>query len=438
MAFPLRFSVFWLMDFLKGSKVQNHYNSLKKINADHRSAFSISEREKYLSNILRHSLDTVPYYRDFGGKDMPLNQFPIINKTILKQNPRSFLSQAYLGKKTFKSVTSGSTGIPLTTVYDTDKKRRRTAEIRYFAEVVGHKMGTKFYYLKLWNEQNRKGKLIQRIQNIIPVDIFKMDDLYIENLLDRISADRSKKSILAYASALDGLVKYLERKPTKMMDAGVISIIAMSESLEDHTKNTLIKYFGCPVVSRYANIENGILAQQTPEFNTDFLLNLASYQIEILDLATDTPAKQGETGRIVVTDFFNRAMPMIRYDTGDLGALGKIKQNGLTHYVLKNIEGRKMDVIFNTSGEAMSSYIIPGSMWKYTELLQYQFIQHGRKNYEVRLNIEGSFKREQEMVQEFKDALGNDAEIKVTYVTEIPLLSSGKRKKVMSNLKTVH
>lgn len=186
------------------------------------------------------------------------------------------------------------------------------------------------------------------------------------------------------------------------------------------------------MVSRYANTENGILAQQTPLSEDNFLANLASYHIEILDTNEDIAVGDGKTGRIVVTDFFNRAMPLIRYDTGDLGVLGKSEENGRVNYVLKKVEGRRMDSIYDTDGELISAFTVTHNMWKYVELKQYQFLQIGKNTYEFRLNPEGNFSREKELVKEFKGYLGKDASITITYIDEIPLLSSGKRKKVIN------
>jgi phenylacetate-CoA ligase len=42
------------------------------------------------------------------------------------------------------------------------------------------------------------------------------------------------------------------------------------------------------------------------------------------------------------------------------------------------------------------------------------------------------FKREKDLINEFKNYFGEDAIIAVEYVNEIPLLNSGKRKKVMN------
>lgn len=435
MPLRLRKTIFWLKDWMKGSKVLKHYKAIEKINENHGSDYSVGERKKYLSEILRHCIHTVPYYRNLGITDTQLDKFPVGNKNLIKENSDVFFSEAYADKKTFTATTSGSTGTPFSVFHNIDKKRRHTADVHFFWESVGHAWGTKFFYLKIWNAKNSKSELTLKMQNIVPIDVFQLDDDKIKALLDSVKTDTSPKSILGYASALDRIVKYLDRNPTDISKAKVVSIIAMSESLDGPTKKSLGSYFGCPVVSRYANLENGMFAQQTSWSGNDFLVNSASYHIEILDLHEDIPVKEGEMGRIVATDLFNRAMPMIRYDTGDLGILGTSEKNGKTHQVFKKIEGRKMDAIYNTKGEVVSSFTITNSMWKYTELAQYQFIQMSKKVYKFKLNAVEKFRREQELIEEFKGYLGSDAKIQVTYVDEVPLLSSGKRKKVLNTMK---
>ncbi|MDT7828411.1 CoF synthetase [Pricia sp. S334] len=437
MPLNLRKSIFWLRDRLKGAPIKKHYKDIKRLNANHGSEHSIQKRRQHLDKILQHCCDTVPYFRNLGIKEMRLDRFPVTNKNLIRDNREDFLSDAYLDQENHKVTTSGSTGTPFTVVQDVDKRERHTADVHFFWEAVGHPWGTRFYYLKIWNDRNEKSKLVQELQNIVPVDAFKLDDDRIRQLLEDIRSDSGPKSILGYASALDSIVKYLNRRPTDMGDANVISIIAMSETLDEPTKKALEINFDCPVASRYANMENGMLAQHTLDTPEEFLVNSASYRMEILDLEKDIPAQEGELGRIVVTDLFNRAMPMIRYDTGDYGVMALSGDNGKKLHVLQQIEGRKMDAIFDTKGEHVSSFIITNSMWKYTELKQYQFIQVSGKEYEFKLNSDGRFERETELLDEFRGYLGKDAKISVAYVDDIPLLSSGKRKKVLNRSRRV-
>jgi phenylacetate-CoA ligase len=106
--------------------------------------------------------------------------------------------------------------------------------------------------------------------------------------------------------------------------------------------------------------------------------------------------------------------------------LGSVRQ------VFKSIEGRRMDMIYDTSGSHVSSFVITNNMWKYREVKQYQFIQTSKKNYIFKLNTDLPFIRANELTEEFKGYFGEDANITIDYVHEIPLLDSGKRKKVVN------
>jgi phenylacetate-CoA ligase len=135
----------------------------------------------------------------------------------------------------------------------------------------------------------------------------------------------------------------------------------------------------------------------------------------------------------VVTDLYNYAMPLIRYDTGDIGAMPAMNNGQADYSRLSHIEGRKLDILFDTRGRVVSSYIIYKNMWKYTEINQYQLIQEDVNFYRFKINASGSFNREQELKNEFISYLGEDAIFEIEYVDEIALLASGKRRKVVNN-----
>ena len=180
-------------------------------------------------------------------------------------------------------------------------------------------------------------------------------------------------------------------------------------------------------------MENGIIAQQLSGGSGEFLINDASYFLEILELDSDLPVKEGKPGRIVITDLFNYRMPLIRYDTGDIGILESREIFGVSRQVFTSIEGRRMDLIYDTRGSLVSSYVITNNMWKYMEIRQYQFIQTSEREYLFKINTDLPFEQEKELISEFTNYFGEDSIISVEYVSEIPLLASGKRKKVMNS-----
>jgi phenylacetate-CoA ligase len=261
-----------------------------------------------------------------------------------------------------------------------------------------------------------------------------MKDVDIRELLKKFENDHSTKSLLAYSSALQAIFKYMDHNASKPPKVRFKSIIAVAESLNDYVIDSALKYFGAKVISRYSNSENGIFAQQNVHRNNrDYDINCASYYFEILDLEKDVPAKPGEMGRIVVTDLFNYCMPLIRYDTGDVGIIIQDKKTDQAP-VFNRIEGRKMDLFTNTKGEYISSHIIHHIL-QYDSIEQFQFIQENQKEHLIKLKVSNEFGEENKirLIKQYKEYFGEDAVIKIEFVENIPLLSSGKRKLVINN-----
>lgn len=417
---------FWVKDKLNGASVKKHYDEIKRIVENPKAKKSLEKKSCSLDKLLRHAVETTSFYSgkiNYSG----IKDFEVVDKNKIRSNLDLFVSNVFDEKNLIPAVTSGSTGTPFKVYHDRNKKKRNNADTIYFANRVGYKLGDKLYYMKIWSKNNTISPLLSWAQNVKAVDVIKLDDQQIKKLISEISSGNGTIGMIGYASALELVARYLKENNYKApLKLEINSIIAISESLNDFTKETLSNYMGTPVVSRYSNLENGIIAQQEPNSNR-FIINEASYYVEVLNMNEDVPAPFGKLGRIVVTDLFNYALPMIRYDTGDIGSLQRSDSGNLC---FERIEGRKLDQLFNTSGELISSYIVYKNMWKYTELKQYQLIQEGEKTYRVKVNPIDSFNRQEQLIQEFKIYLGQDAKIIVEVVDDIPLLKSGKRKKV--------
>lgn len=428
----LRKQAFLMADRLKGSRVSLHYENISETlqNKQSRGPGSIENQKR---DLIRHAVNSTKFYGkiDTLGK---LEDFPVINKSMIRRHYEAFISSAYSEKERIPAITSGSTGTPFKVFHDQNKKKRNTADTLFFANKAGYEIGQRLVYLKIWAKEKMASSLHYKLQNLVPIDVIKLDDEIIKSLISKIEEDSETYSILGYVSALESICKYLDRTRGKKLSVDVASVITMSESLTPYVKEKMEFYFGAEVYSRYSNLENGILAQQVPGSSGRFLINSASYVIEILQMESDEPAKKGQPGRIVVTDLYNFAMPMIRYDTGDIGILSN-KSDPFGNQYLDKVEGRKLDLLYDTSGEVVSSYIMYKNMWKYTEIKQYQLIQEGEREYRFKINMDGSFDKEAQLISEYKKYLGDDADFRVEYVDEIPLLASGKRKKTVNNWK---
>jgi phenylacetate-CoA ligase len=428
----LRNQIFWLSDMLKGAKVRRHFHDIDKVMSS-ADASDVEELcEDRLRNVLKHAIGTTEFYQGIDPKD-GISAFPVIDKNLIRQQSEEFLSKSIQSTDRVAAITSGSTGTPFKTFQNFDKKNRNTADTIYFASLGGYNLGNKLFYFKIWSEYNKKSSLLQSLQNIVPVDVLNLKE-NVADVIGLLNSHKGSVSFLGYVSAFETLCKELDKQNSLSASLNVKSIITMSEGLDEYTKKQGKLHFNCPVLSRYSNIENGIIAQQTLANEEVFTINRASYFIEVMSLEKDELVPDGQLGRIIVTDYFNYAMPLIRYDTGDLGIKTTKEIDGVIRQVFTRIEGRKLDQIYNTKGNLISSYIVYRNMWNYTEIEQYQFVQKGPKEYVFKVSMSGKFDREAQLRAEFMEYLGADADFSVEYVREIPLLDSGKRKKVVNEM----
>ncbi len=271
---------FWALDFFKGSPIRKHYKDIKYILEHYNSPKSKKARKQHLSKILEHAITTTPYYKKVGSK-ADFKDFPIIDKGVVRNNYEDFKSDLYLDKKNTPVVTSGSTGTPFKLFHDKNKRDRNCADIIYFAKKGGFEIGSRLVYMKVWNNINKKSPLKLWMENIKPYSIFNYTDKHIKKLIENIKKDTSEKSILCFASTCDVIINYFDSINAKPYDYNIKSIITNSDALSDRTKDKMEEYFQVPTLSRYSNMECGMLAQQCYSGGYEFHVNWASFYIEL-------------------------------------------------------------------------------------------------------------------------------------------------------------
>jgi phenylacetate-CoA ligase len=431
----IRCEAFWLNDFIKGRKYRNHYNDISTLLNSPASDDTEKRLQNYLNSLLNHAVTTTSFYKNLKGF-ASLTDFPVLNKTLIRNSISTHLSDRYKSNELIKTTTSGSTGAPFTVLKDSNKVIRHHAENIYFSEIANSPLGSRIYYLRVWNQINKKGFLKSWLQNIEMVDASNLSDDFFKTLTDKLCVDKSTKTILAFASTLEAYAAYLQKNGITQINSKINSVISISETLPTGARALLSRALNCPVISRYSNIENGFIGQQ--KFDSgDYVINQASFKVELLHPDKDESVAAGAEGRIVITDLFNYAMPLIRYDTGDMAVMQADDKNGTGELVFQSIEGRRVDYIFNTRGEKLSPHVITNTMWKYAaEVSQFQFIQNDSNKYLLKLNCLGNtFPSKQTLLEELKTFVGNDADIELELVDNIPVLASGKRKKIVNNFR---
>lgn len=427
-------TIYWMNDYFHGKKVRRFYEDMTKVLSDKETGYII--QQQHLKMLLDHASANTAFYSNKKGKD--LSEFPIVNKTILNENydlicvPIEKIPEQE-SKKLHVQKTSGSTGTPFAIPQDSRKRNRRIAELKFYNEQIGFKSHEMLGQCRIWTKWQSKSKWQSFKENIIPINISRMDDETIAFLLETVK----KKKIVAlraYASWYDALVDYLEKGKGNPNHLKTLKVcISSSEALNESTRERMMQMTGVPIVEAYADEEAGMLAQQRIGDN-NYYLNHSGYIFEFLKLDSDEKAEPGELARIVITDLFNYAFPLIRYDTGDT-AIYQIgnSDSGGWEYISK-LYGRRMDLVYNTSGQPVHPMNFARILKNLPGIIQWQFIQKEEKKYVICLNLSDNSDVEN-TVYEIRSVLGDDAEITVKYVNDIPVLASGKRKPVICEWK---
>lgn len=419
----LRWMGFWMLDKTKGGKIREYYDQIRYA---WKEGSSVEETEKKIQDLIAHAVKTTDFYKDYP-EDISLKDLPVVNKDTFRQQYDRFISSTYKDAPDNRVMcTSGSTGTPLRMIQNRDKIRHNTAGGIFLGAAAGYYIGMKEAFIRVWVNNVKKSKFQLIQENMIMMDSSRMDEQALAEMFHTIEK-KKVKCLVGYSSALGELSDSIRRSGRDCSNCSVRAIIPISETMPEPVRRTLEKQFGCPVRAWYSNEENGIMGLQN-EKDEGYRIDTETYYYEILKMDSDEPAEPGELGRIVITDLFNYAFPILRYDNGDTAVAVRKEKNGRFKLYLSELYGRRSDLIYDCKGNAVTPYIITNNLWDIEGVKQYRFIQEGVKDYTIWLNGDPAKMDQEEILGRIRPYLGDEARIKVEIVDEIPVLASGKRK----------
>jgi phenylacetate-CoA ligase len=419
-----------------------------------RESWSQDRFTAFLQERLRSQVQTaftqVPYYRQkfavfgIGEKDVSnlriddLARLPLTQKTSLRKDPMSFLTDAAAKNPPKAFHTSGTTGTPLRIFWDFKVHQHniavraarsfRWAGVDYRgsrAVMAGRilvnplKQKPPFWRYNIWEKQ-----LYLSAYHMIR-----------ENMPDYINAINKYRpdTLTGFPSALSFLAKAIE--DTKMHVHKPRAIITTSESLRPEMRDVMERVFGAKAFEEYGSVENCVLATQCEKggmhVHPDFGL------VEILR-NDGTPAEPGETGEIVASGFANVNQILIRYRTGDLARWStKPCACGRTLFpTLEALDGRQEDVILFADGRAMMRFDF---LFKELRgIAEGQIIQETLRHLIVNIVPTREYRDSdseairQRMVTRY--GLGPDVRIDIVMLDKIPRERNGKFRPVISRL----
>ena len=399
-------------------------------------------QEERLALILNHAATQVPYYREqwnFRRRQGDraswevLENWPVLKKTALREAPRSFLAEGCNPKQMYLEHTSGTTGTPLVlyqskdtlhqwyALYEARVRRWNGVSRNDRWAIIGGQMVTSFSRSKppfwVWNETFHQLYLSSY-------------HISAENAQSYISAMRRYKVryILSYPSSLTALADYVLQQ--KIPVPPLRAVISNAEPLFEFQRSTISSAFHAPVINTYGMSELVCGASECDQGSMHLWPEAG--KVEIMDEDLDELTSGNSTGRIIATGLLNSEMPLIRYETGDRGALRKDTcKCGRKLPMINEIEGRIDDVIVTPDGRKIGR--LDPIFKTDIPIHEAQIIQEDKNTIRVKFIPDQGYNHDPLLIKRLQEHLG-EMDFILEKVESIPRGSNGKFKAVISNI----
>jgi phenylacetate-CoA ligase len=265
-----------------------------------------------LRRMIMDAAEHVPFYRRHwkqAGVDLtriyssvPLEFLPVVTRAdLLDSSPEDRLDQRYRGSALHSELSSAPSGESFEFPMDKRTQNRRRARFWQALRDIGHMPGERTMLISD-DELPTGAALLRRIR----VDA-SLDD-------EAVFATYSKFRPTLLCGPLSSLNRLAARVALSSDSAWRPKlVVSTAEHLTNAKRALLESTFSAKVADFYSTPEQGLVAYSVPGIAGYRSLN-DEFVIESLHA---TPGKAGP-GRLIVTDLVPGAMPLIRFDTGDL------------------------------------------------------------------------------------------------------------------------
>jgi phenylacetate-CoA ligase len=204
------------------------------------------------------------------------------------------------------------------------------------------------------------------------------------------------------------------------------AVFTTGELLDPATRREIAAGFGAPVLDVYGTSETKEIAWSCPagglHLNDDVLL------VEALD-PQGRALPPGAEGGLAVTVLRNRAMPLLRYLTGDRGSLDPGRcACGLPFGLMGVVSGREADHVTLPGGRRLSPYALTCALEAVPGMRRYQVVELGPGRLRVHARVEAASRAGAAgaVRQAVRGAAGPGVEVDVELTDRFPAGPNGK------------
>jgi phenylacetate-CoA ligase len=401
-------------------------------------------QEERLARVLHRAATQVQYYRDQWAARRRrgdrssweyLENWPILEKECVRDNPRAFVADDCDVGNMFHEHTSGTTGKPLSlwwslkTVREwyalSEARCRRWNGVSRYERwgMLGGQLVTPVSQRNppFWVWNKGLNQLYMSSYHLAP-DLMRY---YLEAL-----ARYRVIYLIGYTSSLHALAQ--ATLESKLQGLKMTVAITNAEPVYDYQRAAITQAFKCPVREAYGMAEIVVSASECAAS----LLHLWPEVGWVEVIENNESLLYGASGDLVCTGLLNVDMPLIRYRTGDRGALAGGHgpcQCGRTLPTIVKVEGRADNLLYTIDGRRIGRLdpVFKADL----PIREAQVIQEALDCLRVRYVPTADFGQDHEraIIQRLKARMGS-VEIIMEPVDAVPREPNGKFRAVISNL----
>jgi len=401
-----------------------------------------------LSRLLAHAYTNVPYYRRVfddrglvpGDIQTPadLRLLPVLTREDLQTHLPDLKARNYPDAAFEYVTTGGSTGIPVGFYYERGASRAREwAFMKTQWDRVGYRFGDKCVVLRGYIVGSARDAVYWKktlFGRWLLMSSHHMTEETLPAYIDRIRTFRPG-FIQAYPSMAVILARYMVEHGVEPFPT-VKAVLCGSENLYPWQRSLLAEAFGCRVFSWYGNSEQTVLAGECEE-STHYHI-FPEYSIVELIGRDGLPVEgPGAMGEVVATNLTNFVCPLIRYRTMDVAvATEKQCPCGRQYPLLEKVEGRLQEFIVTRSGHLISVTPINYESGAFENIRQFQMYQEEMGELIMKVVRKPTYTEEdtRQLTRELRWQLGDEVNVHVCFVDEIPRTRGGKFRYLIQKL----
>lgn len=396
--------------------------------------------------IVRLAYDRTSHYREVmdsaglvpdditGVSDLP--KLPVLTKTFVRDSGARLRTRDRPARGWLKGHTSGTTGSPLDVWYDRElcvlnnavDWRQKSWGGMVHTDWVGLLLGrvvvpTDHKRPPFW----RRNRVLRQVW----YSSFHLTgdnlDLYVRHM-----RQSGLRFLEGYPSTMFILARHvLSSGSTLPMKA----VFTSSETLHAVQKETIEEAFECPVFDFYGAAERVVFATECEHHGGKHLADSYGFA-EIVDEAGD-PVPDGQPGRLIGTSLQNVAMPMLRYDTGDIASLSTEPcACGRSLRRMSDVSTKAEDLVVTPNGRIVSPSVLTHPFKPFHQIEKSQILQPDLSTLIVKIVPGDEFTEEHERLLQdgLRSRLGPGMTIRIQHVDDIPREASGKYRWVISSV----